>query len=268
MKQHLARAWRVVGTAIGFTMFGLGGLMLSHIIYILISLLVRDPTKKVKTFRKAITLSFKCFRNTMIFLRVYDVKYEGLEKLKEYERCVIIANHPSLIDYVLLGAELSNFSCLVKSSLLKNPFFGKVISGANYIPNDNESSVIDLCNEQFNEGDNILIFPEGTRTTTTDISKIKAKRGAANIALRCETKVVVLKISLSEHFLAKGQKWYDVPAKMPVYSFSLVNEIPKEEVTSYQDEMMSKAVRHLNRRFFEELFSKDHGQDLSKARTA
>lgn len=249
------RAWRVCGTAIGFSMFGLGGLLLAHVIYFGIMLFVHDADKRTKTFRRAITLSFKCFRNTMVFLRVFDVKFSNLERLKNAKRCIFIANHPSLIDYVLLCSELSNCCCLVKSSLLKNPFFGKVISGAKYIPNDSDQDMLSICEEHLQNNENILIFPEGTRTQ--DISKVKLKRGAANIALRCSSNVMVVKIELSERFLAKNQKWYDVPTKMPVYQFKCVNEIPSEDILLQDEEHMSKAVRALNRRFYDELFIKN-----------
>lgn len=252
LASRLKRSFRIVGTAIGFSMFGLGGLLLSHFIYLGIVLFTKDEDVRTQRFRKAITLSFKCFRNTMIFLRVFDVKFLGLDELKDAKRCVFIANHPSLIDYILICSELSNCCCLVKGSLLKNPFFGKVIAGAKYIPNDSELDTLDLCKKHFAKGENILIFPEGTRTK--DLSNIKLKRGAANIALRCACNVKVIRIDLSERFLAKDQKWYDVPSTKPVYTFRCTNEIVYDENCIAQSEHLSNAVRALNRRFYTELF--------------
>ena len=56
-------------------------------------------------------------------------------------RALIVANHPSLLDYVILAAELPVCDCIVKRALWHNVFLGGVVRAADYIQRGSGTAV-------------------------------------------------------------------------------------------------------------------------------
>ena len=97
----------------------------------------------------------------------------------------MLANHPSLIDVVVLISIIPNADCVVKAHLFKNPFLRGVVKNTGYISNADPEGLLVDCKKSLAAGNNLIIFPEGTRTKVGQA--VKFQRGAANIALRCLT---------------------------------------------------------------------------------
>lgn len=70
----------------------------------------------------------------------------------------MVANHPSLIDYVMLASVMPETDCMVKSALLKNPFVSGVIRAADYLINDQADALLPASRQRLQQGDTILIF--------------------------------------------------------------------------------------------------------------
>ena len=83
-----------------------------------------------------------------------------------------------------------------------------VIKRTGYISNENPQELLDECSQTFKKGNNLIVFPEGTRTEPN--SRLKFKRGAANIALRCRVPVTTVLIKMTPATLTKGAPWYKV----------------------------------------------------------
>jgi 1-acyl-sn-glycerol-3-phosphate acyltransferase len=64
----------------------------------------------------------------------------------------VVANHPSLIDYVMLASIMPETDCMVKSSLLKNPFVSGVIRAADYLLNDQADSLLPASLSRLQQG--------------------------------------------------------------------------------------------------------------------
>ncbi|MGS2718088.1 lysophospholipid acyltransferase family protein [Eionea flava] len=123
-------------------------------------------------------------------------------------RCLIIANHPSLIDVVLLFAVHKNLNCIVKGALWDNFFTGSVVRLAGFIPN-NSAGVVSIAVEKLHAGENLLIFPEGSRSE--DDCKFRFKRGASNVVVAADVAIMPVLIKCYPSALKKGQKWYIIP---------------------------------------------------------
>ena len=65
---------------------------------------------------------------------------------------MIVANHPSLIDYVMLASVMPETDCLVKSALLKNPFLSGVIRAADYLINDQADALLPASSQRLQQG--------------------------------------------------------------------------------------------------------------------
>ncbi|MBP8255192.1 MAG: 1-acyl-sn-glycerol-3-phosphate acyltransferase, partial [Citrobacter sp.] len=162
--QPLNRAWRLVMTGLCFALFGIGGLLLSTIWFNVLLITVWNNSRRRRIARRSIAASFRLFLTVTKRLGVLDYHIEGRDVLLKERGCLVVANHPTLIDYVLLASVMAETDCLVKSALLKNPFLGGVVRAADYLINSQADALLPACQQRLEQGDTILIFPEGTRT--------------------------------------------------------------------------------------------------------
>tara|TARA_Y100001956_G_C4128762_1_gene192093 strand:- start:2876 stop:3658 length:783 start_codon:yes stop_codon:yes gene_type:complete len=247
----LNQYWRVIATGFCFAVFGLGGLSLSFVANPYIRLTSKNQTEREYRVQGAIQRSFDMFCRLMKFTGAIDYKIVGAEKLKADRDCIIVANHPSLIDYVLIASQLERCDCLVKSAIWSNPFMKHIVKAAGYIPNETPDDLLSICNERFDRGNVLLVFPEGTRTTPGVESKLQ--RGSAQIAVRTETDLRLVHITVTPSFLTKEKKWYQVPPTKP---FFLVEVKDKVEVKPFIEQTTSPniAARRLQQHLSEALF--------------
>ena len=61
-----------------------------------------------------------------------------------------------------------NADCVVKAQLFRNPFMRGVISSTGYISNADPDKLLDDCADSLAKGNNLIIFPEGTRVAPGD----------------------------------------------------------------------------------------------------
>lgn len=243
--------WRVFATGFCFTIFGLGGLVLSFIVIPVIRLLTKGQKETEYRVQGTIQRSFNFFCQTMKFTGAIDYKIIGADILKQDRNCLIVANHPSLIDYVLIASQLERCDCLVKSAIWVNPFMKHIVKAAGYIPNETPDDLLSICEQRFDEGNVLLVFPEGTRTTPGVESKLQ--RGSAQIAVRTKRDLRLVHITVSPSFLTKEKKWYQVPPTKP---FFLVEVKDKVEVEPFikQTTTPTLAARRLQQHLAETLF--------------
>lgn len=109
---RLNHAWRVVGTGISFAAFGIGGLLLGGLLFPLL-FLIRHHQRRRALARRLVQFSFASHVNLMRWLGVMTYEIHGHERLKR-DGLLILANHPTLIDVVLLISQLPNADCVVK----------------------------------------------------------------------------------------------------------------------------------------------------------
>lgn len=202
--------YRVIITALLFSIFGLGAVFISSVVYPVISLLERNRNKRIYLTRRMTAWSFKIFFLTAAFLRVLRLDIKNSEKTSGDHGVIYISNHPSLIDYVLLTSCIKNSSsCVIKGGLTFNPFLKGIIACNNYIPNNQDPGVIlDKCRNLLNCGDNLLIFPEGTRTV--DENHLKFTHGFARIALSGPFALRPVIIKYRGQAFRKHIPWYRV----------------------------------------------------------
>ncbi len=240
--RQLNRLWRLCGTAFSFFAFGVGGLCLTFLWFPLVTLFVRDDNRRIEIAQVTIRQTFRLFVNLMRWLGALDVVVEGEEALKEDRGCIIISNHPSLIDYVLITSLLPRCSCIVKRSMWKNPFARGAVTAAGYIPNADTSDMLSKCDRTLKSGNVLLVFPEGTRTVPGQ--PLNLKRGAAHIAVRTHREIRILHIQCNPSILGKHEKWYKVPNEKPIF---LVQVKEKVSIQKFVEGCPSDAIaaRHL-----------------------
>ena len=215
MTEKVYYFWRLLATGWCFLSFSVGGLLLALFVFPVINLVnCFTPESKAKYHRAqaVIHYAFTFFMRQMVVLGIMRMEVRGAEKLQSNRPKLILANHPTLVDVVLLISLVKYSNCVVKKALFRNPFLGGVVRAAGYINNDGTDAVIDECVTALQSGDNLIIFPEGTRTVPG--KDMKFQRGAAHIAARAGVDVVPVTITCDPPTLSKADKWYHIPPRL------------------------------------------------------
>lgn len=240
----LNRLWRIAMTGFCFTLFGIGGLLLSVVWFNILLVFVWDTARRRRIARRSIATCFRLFLTVTRITGVLDYRMIGSDILRRECGCLVVANHPTLIDYVLLASVMPETDCLVKSTLLKNPFLSGVVRAADYLVNSQADALLPASQQRLAQGDTILIFPEGTRTTPG--KPMTLQRGAANIAVRCGSDLRVVTIHCSERMLDKESKWYQVPPRKPLFTVEVRERVSIDHFYDANLQEPSLAARQLN----------------------
>lgn len=241
-RSRLNHKWRVFATGLSFATFGLGGIVLSTTFIPLLYLCIWNAAQRKRVAREIVRVAFRLFTRWMGVLGVINYDF-NTDELKQVSGRIIIANHPTLIDVVALIGLTPRPDCVVKADLFRNPFMRVIICSTGYISNSDPALLIRDCKESLAQGNNLIIFPEGTRTKENQ--QIKFQRGAANIALRTRTPFIALQINCYPSTLRKGEPWYNSPPQKPTLSIRYIKQI---QLDKYFDmACVSQASRQLTR---------------------
>ncbi|WP_407331329.1 lysophospholipid acyltransferase family protein [Enterovibrio sp. 27052020O] len=251
MWQSLSKGWRILATGFCFSLFGLGALCLTFIVCPVMTFSARDARERENRVQRIIQRTFTAFCLTMKYTGAINFRISGADALKDDKNCLILANHPSLIDYVLIASQLPQCDCLVKAAIWRNPFMKGIVKAAGYIPNNNPDDLLSRCGERLSQGNVLLIFPEGTRSKPGITPNLQ--RGASQIAVRTKTDIRIIHITVTPSFLTKEKKWYQVPDIRPFFHVEVKGKIAASEFTG-SDVAEPTAARRLNRRLATELF--------------
>lgn len=112
---------------------------------------------------------YKIIRDIIIFFSchiLFRVKYEGLEILDKYEKCLICPNHSTVFDPIFLYPKIDNMYSVAKSELFKHKLIASFLTYCKAIPIEREKNdfkgtkrILKLLKE--NNKIRLLIFPEG-----------------------------------------------------------------------------------------------------------
>lgn len=221
--------YRLVFTGLSFVFFGLGGLLLTLTAFPLINLVIRDKARRADWAQWLVHMAFRTHIRFMTFFKVISVEIIGAEKLATDRGTLMISNHPSLIDVVLLTSLMKSTQCIIKADIWRNPFMRGVVTAAGYIKNDDhpEKLLMD-CEAVLRDGHNLIIFPEGSRSVPGQAMKLH--RGVANIAIRAEAPIRLIRIDCVPPSLMKGQKWYEIPKVRSHFTVAIGDRI---EITNF-----------------------------------
>ena len=245
------RMWRWAATGFFFALFGIGGLLLSIIWFNLLRLIVRQPERLHRMTLNSIRNSFRFFLGGLRMFGVMDYRFIGDDKFEQDAGCLVVANHPSLLDYVILASRMPRCDCIVKQALLQNPFLRGVIKAAGYLVNAGSDALLLACEARLQAGGTLLIFPEGTRSLPGQ--PMTLQRGAANIAVRAGSDVRIVHISCHPPMLTKHGKWYEIPPVKPQFVITIADKVKAMDFLDDHDLSPALAARRLTEHLRTEL---------------
>jgi 1-acyl-sn-glycerol-3-phosphate acyltransferase len=256
----LERCWRIAATGFCFAVFGFGGLVVLCLLFPLLRLLVWRRSLRQTLARDIVSKSFWLFCRLMTTVGVISYEVRGIEKLQR-RGLLVVANHPSLIDVVMLISLLRQPDCVVKAAAWRNPFMLGPVSLCGFIRNQNGPQLIDDCIASVRSGSNLIIFPEGTRTRIEALLLRQVnplQRGAANIAVRGSLPLTPVVITVSEPMLTKQQPWYQAPHRRPHFVLTVFDDLSPAHIVP------ADAVPTLAARKVEEHLSDFFNRELKK----
>ncbi len=133
----------------------------------------------------------------------------ALDTLRDRRPLIIAANHPTLLDVMLVVSRLPRVVCTAKAKLLNNPFLGASARLAGYVRNDAPVHLIRESIRQLRDGRQLLIFPEGTRSNGAGVDRFKG--GFALIAQHTGAPIQMIIISSNSRFSGKGWSLLRMP---------------------------------------------------------
>ena len=131
-------------------------------------------------------------------------------QVRSLRSCVIVCNHLSYLDPLLMIALFPRHRTFVKGIFFRVPVFGWFLRHAGYLPSGDAGNLLERTIEGIASmekflaaGGNVFIFPEGHRSRNGDLGVFH--KGAFTIARHCHAPVMVLEIRGSQHFFQPGR---------------------------------------------------------------
>ena len=151
---------------------------------------------------------FTCFWASLYtwFNPAWPVRVEGRERIQPGETYVMVANHQSLLDILVLFRLFSHFKWVSKIENFRLPLIGWNMTLNRYVKlrRGDRASVIQMiehCTRILAEGNSIMMFPEGTRSMDGRMRAFKP--GAFELALKCERPLLPIVLNGTSDALPK-----------------------------------------------------------------
>ena len=142
--------------------------------------------------------------------RYCDLKVYGRRHVPASGGVLLVSNHQSYLDPVLLAVQLTRpMSYMARATLFRNRFFSWLITSLNAFPVRRGEGDVGAMKEtirRLEEGHMLALFPEGTRTTTGEMKSLEP--GVALVIRRAEGVAIVPAVVDGSHeSWPKGEKW-------------------------------------------------------------
>ena len=168
-----------------------------------------------------------------LYYLAYNMRFEGIENIPEKEGVIIASNHRSYADPVLLTMYMKRpVHYMAKEELFRNKLFAAFITGLGAFPvrrGAGDMQVIEDSSAILKKGDNLVIFPEGTRMKENKVGT--GKSGVAMIAAMAGADVLPVGICFEGEKLGLGFRkklTVKIGRVIPYSEIALSENSPKE----------------------------------------
>ena len=199
------RIWNFSTTVILWTYFLFGYLFLLALLYVPAIIIAKNMATALQNINH---VHLRCFfALTRALIR--RTKFEIPDQVRELRSCVIVCNHLSYLDPILLVSIYPRHLTIVKSTFFKVPIFGWFLKSTGYIPSaPNEMMGAAMINnleaikKHLADGGILFVFPEGTRSRDGKLAAFN--KGVFSIARYCNTGVNLVFIHGTDKLFQPG----------------------------------------------------------------
>ena len=232
-------AWRVPATGFAFLCIFFGGGVLALALQPVLAIFPGDRRGRTQ---HAIHRLFGIYLKGLQLGGLLHLEIEGSERLAQAPGCMVVANHPSLLDVVILMSLIPRAQCIVKHQLWEHRFLGPLMRQAGYISNALPAEeMIEACSNALQSGESLIIFPEGTRSRPGQ--PLVLQRGFAHLATMTSAIILPVVITCDPPTLVKGEPWWHIPPRPPL--FRIIVGCQMETESFLHNTSRSLAARHL-----------------------
>jgi len=168
---------------------------------------------------------------------IWKIKTEGREKAEKGTTYVIISNHQSILDTLMINSLRYRFRWVSKIENVKVPFLGWYLRMAGYITvnrgnEESKAAMLEKSQRFLERGISVTLFPEGTRSADKEIGFFK--RGAFQLALKANVSILPVLIDGTGDILPKHGLIFSsghhifIKVLDPVHPQSFSNDTPEE----------------------------------------
>ena len=132
------------------------------------------------------------------------------EEVAAIQSGIIVCNHLSYLDPLLMIALFPRQKTIVKSRFFSMPVFGRIITKSGYLPDKGNGRYTTMMIEQMETmgtylqaGGNLFVFPEGTRSRDGKFGTLN--KGALKIARICKAPIYVLQLQNTNKLFTPGK---------------------------------------------------------------
>lgn len=251
VKNFFLYTYRCFIKLVCYVYFGVGAMILAIFIFPWIRFLVHGKEKYQVAARRFVSGTFCHFVHFMQITKAADMKVSSIAPFHNLRGKIIIANHPSILDFVYIMSLVPNANCIVRGNLTHTVLRG-VIKQCYIVNTLDFNELCALCKETLDKGNCVIIFPEGTRTPRHGNNPYK--KGAARIALyaACDVQPILVggndKYGLGKHdpfwsYNHEEEYIYDIklldPIKISDYAAISPTLAPKHLTDRMQDVITS-----------------------------
>lgn len=237
--KYLKPFYDTLVTIVLWIYFLLGAMLIP--VYLLIYLLSKD---RVAAFQR---LNHRFYKGLLWLMGAVipgltidiDARVRGLGS------CVVVSNHLSYLDPVILISLFKKQCTIVKSGFFRFPVFGWIITAAGYIPSAGTGKLSLLLNRRIKhmndylyQGGVLFIFPEGTRSRDGRIGPFN--KGAFKIARRCNAPIEIIRIANTDKLFTPGRLLFNTCVKNKIEVRWLGRISPDNNERIPIDELMSR----------------------------
>src|SRR6056297_59325 len=229
---------------------------LTSVLFFLIALLIWIATWPLDR-RQVVLQQFTCFWAALYtwIVPAWRIRIDGREHLPRKTPHVVVSNHQSLLDILILFNLFFHFKFVSKIEIFKIPLIGWNMFLNSYIKlkRGDKKGVAQMladCEKALAQGSSVLIFPEGTRSPDGHIKTFKL--GAFILALKMKAPISPIVIAgtnaalpkYSLNFHGRTDIRIQVLAPIPYESFA---HLSAEETADMVREVIINAHEEIRR---------------------
>ena len=225
-----------------FFIFGIGSIVLVTAVFPTIRLFSASSQTFKRRSRKAMCYTQKSFVWLGTIMGGFELKVENKEYLSHLSGKIVVANHPSLLDVVMLLSVIPNADCIIKAALGHRNVISGIVNTL-YISNSLDfDHLTKECTKSLQEGNCLIIFPEGSRTKADGVHHFQ--RGAAHIALSSGCSLVPVSIGGTDKYgLRKHDPMFSYnPKEKFIYTLTPLPEVNPADYADMPIPMASRKI--------------------------
>lgn len=198
---------------------------------------------------------YSCFwGSTFTWLSPFwKVRIQNRHKITPDKTYVLVSNHQSLLDILVLYRIFVHFKWVAKKELFRIPFVGWNMLMNRYVSIErgkpaSVKKMISISKEHLKRGSSLMIFPEGTRSEDTNMKKFKD--GAFKLAIETGTPIIPMVLDGTGNALPKKGFIFRGAHRIVV---DIMDEIPADSYQGLDPPALSALVRENMKRHLQKI---------------